>query len=156
MFSPFQEVTSFLRWSLLTVNFSSINLLLESSEVQTLRFSSVDFKVLFCPGSLTLTGVTHREHFTGHPPGVFRGLHTAGSAVSPTPAEPRQRALLAPGCGSCVCRNEWLFSLLSFLKRTEVKKVSALTRDTRISALEESGTRGLFLLVFRQNKSMIN
>lgn len=136
--SLLKEVTSFLRWSLLTINFSCLNLLLKSSEIQKLGFLTCILQFFFSWTTFPLLGVTHWENFTLCTLEVFipqgRALHCWVSSEPDSNREPRQRAMQALGCGSCVCRNEWLFSLLSFLKGTEVKKVSALTHDMRISA----------------------
>lgn len=137
-FSLLKELISFLRWSLPSVNFSCLPLLPKSSEIQKLAFLTCISQFFFPPGLPYPSWVSHTgriSHSILWKCSSLRvSLHTAGSAVSQTPTEPRQRATLALGHGSCVCRNEWLFSLLSFLKGTEVKKVSALTRDMRISA----------------------
>ena len=139
-----KEVAPFLRCCLLALSFLHQSFAL-SSEIQKLNF-------LMCVSHTPLAPLPHHnflwldvanQNFTLHTLKVFitRGgstllgrLHTAGSAVSLTPTEPRQRAMLGSGCGSCVCRNEWLFGLLSALKVIEVKKVSALTHDTRIDS----------------------
>lgn len=77
---------------MLAVNFSSINLLLESSEIQKLRFSSVGFKVLFGPGSLTLTGCHTSGAFDRtHSGRVRRAAHCWVSGDEPDSTEPRQR-----------------------------------------------------------------
>ena len=95
-----KEVASFLRCCLLALSF------LHQSFAQTLgdtevKFSHVCLSHTPCPTpppQFPLAGCCQSEFHTPHSESVHQSgrLHTAGSAVSPTPAEPRQRPRWAP------------------------------------------------------------
>lgn len=83
-------------------------------------------------------------------------LHTAGSAVSPTLTEPRQRAVLGSGLWK-LCVQKWMIVQPSLrVKRDHGEESQCIHPWHPNFSLDEILTRDPFLLVFWQTKYMIN
>lgn len=113
-------------------------------------------KVLFCPGSLTLTGC--------HASGAFHRTHSgrvrraAHCWVSGEPDSNRATSAGHAGSGLWkLCVQKWMIVQPSLLFKKDWGEESQCTHPWHPNlSLEESQTRGLFLLVFWQNKYMMN
>lgn len=146
----------FLRWSLCAVNFFLFHLFLRPSGTQKLSFVTC---VSAFPGSFPLAGHRWSGGFhTPHPGSIHHSGPAPHCWVSsePDPTEPRQRA--TPGSGLCeLCVQKWVIVQPSLLFEKDRGEESQCTHPWHPNfRLDEIWTRDAFLLVFWQNKYLVN